>query len=81
MSRTQVSDEIHLMNKYADLKAAVSLALKELKRFDNICWGYDGDCGSNRIVERAIDYLENGIKLLQTEPQEPEAFPNGSASI
>ena len=78
--------EMNLMNRYADLKAAVGLALKELEKFDDICWGYDGDRGSGKIVERAINYLENQINLPQAEQQEPEAFPiqiqpDGSASI
>ena len=47
------------------LRAAIRTAVND---FENVSWGWDGDCGSGRIIEK----LEDAISLENSQAQSPE---------
>lgn len=48
------------MNEAKDIKKIVA---KFIEDFDNIRWGWDGDCGSSRLVERLGEEVLGDIFL------------------
>ena len=43
----------------ASLCAAIRLAEKE---HDDLCWGWDGDCGSDDVIRRLVEAMDATMK-------------------
>ena len=53
-ARTIRDEMIRAQDENAQLRAALVEAEKALKDIGNILWGWDGDCGAERIADQAL---------------------------
>jgi hypothetical protein len=69
-SSIEIKINAELVNEIKRLRAAIETAVKD---FESVSWGWDGDCGSGRIISTLEDALSSeNAGAVAPPPQMPD---------